>query len=251
MHSPPISSKLLVSGVSEVQPDDGHQKRRCLPQASNSLVRHKPMQSCAQVHRVQQTGSPIQRLWLCRVSSLSTPLDTNRNNGAAVDSRFSCDNSKRNFHESDTFLGSFFTFFLCQRTRASRRRSWRRGWQLAKSRENFLEYALVHYNFEGSHDMLVILDLLDRIRLGIFHSVFIILPAASWSRARHADSAGQLPVRTRSQPFGVVRTTSETQARLQRENRSLDFIHWIKEQTLRCEVIRVPVVLIFPNGFRR
>ena len=111
------------------------------------------------------------------------------------------------------------------------------------------EYALVHYNLQESHDVLVILDLLDRIRLGFFHSVFIIPPAASWSRARHADSAGQFPVRTRSQPFGVVHSTPETQARLQHENRSLDFIYWVAEQTLRCEVIRVPLVLIFPEDF--
>ena len=56
------------------------------------------------------------------------------------------------------------------------------------------EHALVHYNLEESLDVLVLLDLLDRIRLGFFHSVFIIPPAASWSRARHADSAGQFPV---------------------------------------------------------
>ena len=57
--------ELLVSGVSEVQPDDEgqqseeaiHQKRRCLLQVSNSLVHRKP----------------TRRLRLCRVSSLSTP----------------------------------------------------------------------------------------------------------------------------------------------------------------------------------
>ena len=57
------------------------------------------------------------------------------------------------------------------------------------------------------------------------------------------------PVRTRSQPFGVVHSTPETQARLQHENRSLDFIYRVAEQTLRCEVIRVPLVLILPEDF--
>ena len=40
------------------------------------------------------------------------------------------------------------------------------------------DHTLFHYN-------------LDRIRLGIFHAVFTVLPAASWSRARHAEGEGQ------------------------------------------------------------
>ena len=111
------------------------------------------------------------------------------------------------------------------------------------------DYALVHYSFERAHDVLVVLDLLDRIRLGFFHSVFIVPPASSWSRARHSNEPGQLPLRTRSQPLGVIQATPEAQARLEHENRSLDFVLWFAEQALRCEVVRVPMVLTFPEDF--
>ena len=58
----PISSELLISGVSEVQPDDEdqqseeaiHKKNRCMPQLSNPFVHRKPLPSRAQVHRIQQ-----------------------------------------------------------------------------------------------------------------------------------------------------------------------------------------------------
>ena len=51
------------------------------------------------------------------------------------------------------------------------------------------------------------------------------------------------------EPFGVVQAASESQARLQHENRSLDFVHWFTEQALHCEVMRIPLVLVFPEDF--
>ena len=49
-----------------------------------------------------------------------------------------------------------------------------------------LDHTLFHYNHERAHDVLAALDILDRIRLGFFHVVFIVPPAASWveSKAR-------------------------------------------------------------------
>ena len=47
----------------------------------------------------------------------------------------------------------------------------------------------------------------------------------------------------------MVQATPETQARLEHENRSLDFVLWFAEQALRCEVVRVPMVLTFPEDF--
>ena len=118
-----------------------------------------------------------------------------------------------------------------------------------KESEDLFDYTLFHYNFDGSHDVLVVLDILDRIKAGFYHGVFIVPPAASWSRARHAEEGGQTPLRTRSQPFGVVHAASKSHARLQHENRALDFIHWFAEQTWRCEVMRIPLVLVFPEDF--
>ena len=70
-----------------------------------------------------------------------------------------------------------------------------------KESEDPLDYTLFHYSFECAHDVLVVLNLLDRIRLGFFHSVFMVPPAASWSRVRYTEGEGQSPLRTRSQPF--------------------------------------------------
>ena len=84
-----------------------------------------------------------------------------------------------------------------------RLRLWRLGERTAKSQET--PWATHCFNTVLSvHDVLVALDLLDRIRIGFFHAVFIVRPAASWSRARHSEEPGQSPLRTHSQPFEDV-----------------------------------------------
>ena len=127
-----------------------------------------------------------------------------------------------------------------------RLRLWRLGERTAKSQETPLATRCFTTVSRVPTTVLVALDLLDRIRLGFFNAVFIVPPAASWSRARHAEESRQSPLRTRSQPFGVVHAAPESQTRLEHENRSLDFVHWFAEQTLQCEVVRIPLVRRVP-----
>ena len=52
--------------------------------------------------------------------------------------------------------------------------------------------------------------------------------------------------------FTAVWSTSSFRIEGQTSAReSLDFVHWFTEQTLWCEVIRIPLVLVFPEDFAR
>ena len=106
----------------------------------------------------------------------------------------------------------------------------------------------VELQFLSAHDVLVVLFLLDGIRLGFFHAVFIVPPAASWSRARHAEGQCQSPLRTRSQPYGV-QAAPGSQARLQHEN------HWtsyVGSRNRQCgaKLVRIPLASI-SGGLRK
>ena len=104
----PCSGELLAGGVSEVQPDDQQseeakqQELRRLLQVPVSHLHRKPLQSCTQVHRVQQKRSPVRRLRLRGVSSLNLFLNAERSTRVASSSRLSCNNSRRLLHEVDT-----------------------------------------------------------------------------------------------------------------------------------------------------
>ena len=65
--------------------------------------------------------------------------------------------------------------------------------------------APVHFNFTLSVDALVILELLDKIN-GFFDAVFIIPPAAAFSRVRHVVNEGSASEQIAETSLGLTRT---------------------------------------------
>ena len=51
-----------------------------------------------------------------------------------------------------------------------------------------LQSDFIHYNFDESIDVLVLLDLLDRLRAQFFTLVILSPPASTWSRARQTGT---------------------------------------------------------------
>ena len=63
-------------------------------------------------------------------------------------------------------------------------------------------FELVYFPLIHVADVSFLLDL-DRVRAGFFNAVHLAPPAATWSRLRNASTEGQLPLRSRSEPFGL------------------------------------------------
>ena len=61
---------------------------------------------------------------------------------------------------------------------------------------------LVFSPLSHTNDLLLSLKLLDHIRSGFLGAVVLTPPATTWSRLRHCDIPGQVPVRTRDAPAG-------------------------------------------------
>ena len=64
-------------------------------------------------------------------------------------------------------------------------------------------FELVYLDLTSLIDFLAVLDLLAYIRQGIFDSIHIFPPAATWSRSGHSGFPGRAPLRSRSAPLGL------------------------------------------------
>ena len=112
--------------------------------------------------------------------------------------------------------------------------------------ETVVSVASIHYIFDDSSDDLVsFLDLLDRIKSGFFQLSCVLPPASTWLRPRHSGLPGQLPLRSRSAPFGLDGLDPAAPERVQRANEQGEFCCWIAEHTLHCPVGKL--VLVFPE----
>ena len=61
-----------------------------------------------------------------------------------------------------------------------------------------------------SFNVLVLLDLMDRVQSTIFYGGVLLLPPAStWSRVRHTGT-GQWPLQSRSKPMGLLEAATTT-----------------------------------------
>ena len=64
-------------------------------------------------------------------------------------------------------------------------------------------FELAFFSQQSDADVLDILVLLNLLRGGFFEAVYLMPPAASWSRLRSSTIPGQLPLRSRSEPLGL------------------------------------------------
>ena len=121
------------------------------------------------------------------------------------------------------------------------------AWELFQSRlKRPSPLQVIHYIFDDSSDDLVsFLDLLDRVKTDFFQLSCVLPPASTWSRARHSELPGQLPLRSRSAPFGLDGLDPAALERVQRAHQQGAFCCWIAEQTLHCPVGKL--VLVFPE----
>ena len=69
--------------------------------------------------------------------------------------------------------------------------------------------SVVYYNFDECFNVLVLLDLMDRVRAQFFMAVLLLPPASTWSRARHTGT-GQWPLRSRSKPMACLKLRPTT-----------------------------------------
>ena len=65
-------------------------------------------------------------------------------------------------------------------------------------------FELVFFLLQHEFQFLDILHLLNKVRDGFFEAVYLIPPAASWSRLRSSTTTGQPPLRSRSEPHRIV-----------------------------------------------
>ena len=79
--------------------------------------------------------------------------------------------------------------------------------------------------------------------------MYLIPPAASWSRLRSSTTPGQLSLRSRSEPLGLLSLNPQQTERVRQSNREMEAVSWLAAQSARCKVRRVGVVLIFPEDF--
>ena len=161
---------------------------------------------------------------------------------------FFCTGSMQTLHTSDT------SRFRLQHPSGGGRRGARGGdcRGIPRGRQRVRKPFWLHslsLQFYSAHDILVALDLLDRIRIGFFPGSFycssscLVVESEACGKGRSVSAENALAA------FWVVHAAPESQARLQHENRSLDFVHWFTEQALQCVVVRIPLLLVFPEDF--
>ena len=118
------------------------------------------------------------------------------------------------------------------------------AWSAAQNpaaRQSQLEF--LYYDPDVQHDIIVVFDLLDRVKAGFFQAVFIAPPASTWSRSRHLGPT-QTQLRSRAQPLGLPSLGALAQSRISEANRTLEVCTWLVQQALFA---RVPCVLLFPE----
>ena len=121
------------------------------------------------------------------------------------------------------------------------------GWKEAvKSRLGSHSFDLLHYNCMETTDIIVILDILDRIRVGVFGVVTIVPHCPTWSRARHAEAEGQKPLRSRSCPLGLPALSLSEQRKVNQANECLELGVWLLVPALPALQSRPET----PTGFR-
>ena len=121
--------------------------------------------------------------------------------------------------------------------------------EVAQSSPGVFELAFFCLQRDADFFFWDILHLLNLLRDGFFEAVYLIPPAASWSRLRSSTTPGQLPLRSRAEPLGLSSLDPQQTEKVRQSNREMEAVSWFAAQSARCKVRRVGVVLIFPEDF--
>ena len=82
-------------------------------------------------------------------------------------------------------------------------------------------FELAFFRLQRDADFLDILVLLNLLRDGFFEAVYLIPPAASWSRLRSRTTQGQLPLRSRAEPLGLSSLNPQQSEKVRQFNREV------------------------------
>ena len=115
--------------------------------------------------------------------------------------------------------------------------------------QQFTHCEITHLIFSDDRDLLDIMILLDQVRHGFFTAVFISPPAATWSRLRNSQVPGQVPLRSRQCPLGMMSLSPESQSKVRASNFSLEVSSWFAEQILTSPQPQTFFLLVFPEDF--
>ena len=118
--------------------------------------------------------------------------------------------------------------------------SWRRSSSFACT--------VVYFDFERTQDLLVILELCDRIFWGFFTAVILVHPTSSWSRVRHHGNE-QRPLRSRARPSGLPGLSPAFNQRIIDSNNALEITAWVSYVTLNNPVRKAFLFLMIPEDF--
>ena len=104
------------------------------------------------------------------------------------------------------------------------------AWNEAHTESPFSHVVFFKYHFDGGDpDFLVLLDLLDFIRNKFFFLSLSAPSAASWFRARHANSAVRC-VRSRAYPLGCTDLSAKDRQITQDSKNNFLVVAWFAEQ---------------------
>ena len=92
---------------------------------------------------------------------------------------------------------------------------------------------LVYFDPTSLTDFLTVLDLLAYIRQGVFDSIHILPPAATWARFRQSGIPGQPPLRSRSAPLGLSSLSPTQDEKVRSANLIQEILSWCSEQALQ------------------
>ena len=85
--------------------------------------------------------------------------------------------------------------------------------------------------------------------MDFFTAVFLSPPAATWSRLRNSQVPGQVPLRSRQCPLGMMSLSPESQSKVRASNFSLEVASWFAEQILRSPQLQTFFLMVFPEDF--
>ena len=112
-----------------------------------------------------------------------------------------------------------------------------------------VNFELVFFLLENTNDLLLFFTLLDRTRSGFFGAILLVPPASTWSRLRHCEIPGQVPLRTRDSPAGRAGLSPVLQKKVYDANRCMEIAVWFADQSLLCVARPVALLFIFPEDF--
>ena len=94
-------------------------------------------------------------------------------------------------------------------------------------------FELLYLGLRHTDGVLLLFDIVHCIQAGMFWAVSPTPHVATWSRPRHSNSPGQLPLRSCSEQLGVSRINPAAQAKVLASHRERDMVAWRTSPAVR------------------